>query len=48
MKFCEIQDDRLPPIEIYKYDNNFETISSKWTKFGWLSEIRKRRQNFEF
>ena len=34
MKFCEIQDDRPAPIEIYKYCNNIETVSPKWIKFG--------------
>jgi hypothetical protein len=34
MKFCKIQDGRRPPIEIYKYGNNFETVCPKWTKFG--------------
>ena len=34
MKFCKIQDGRRPPIEIYKYGNNVETVSPKWTEFG--------------
>jgi len=34
MKFNKIQDGRRAPIEIYKYGNNIETVSPKWTKFG--------------
>jgi hypothetical protein len=33
MKFCKIQDGRRAQIEIYKYGNNIETVSPKWTKF---------------
>ena len=34
MKFCKIQDGRRPPIEIYKYGNNVETVSPNWTELG--------------
>ena len=44
MKFCKIQDGRRPPIEIYKYGNNFWTVSPKWIKFeiwGLVSHVYK-------
>jgi hypothetical protein len=46
MKFCKIQDGRRAQIEIYKYGNNIETVSPKWTKFGRNHPLSIPNANF--
>ena len=36
--------DRDQQIEIYKYGNNFETVSPKWTKFGMNHPLATRNR----